>query len=689
MALSDDDLLGVLSSQKRAAPKAAAVNDDALLGALPPKQMSGPLRGTAITGSGIVQGLAHIIGMPGDIAGAIQSHLPSSADQRAWLVRNGIMTPQVAQEAAAREAQNAKDNPSWAPAWNSNAADTFGTPAIDKIGAKLGLFNRPDLKPQNKVEQIATAGAQGLGGAAAFDSGLPSAFAGATSGVGSQVARDAFPKYPGISSFVGGLLGALVPSGVGGTVSKIANAVSGVGNDMVNAYRTAGITPRLAGDVTGNRTLQGLQAFATKDPIGAARMAHAAHDTLGEFQTATENVASGLGRSQTQQDVGNALQGQSRQWLANFRTGSQQRWNLLDQYLPGDTQIGVTNYHDALQRIARDLAGAPSTADILQPGMSRNLATALGNDTAGSAAATGSLTLPWNAVKGIRTRIGEMLSDPVLPVDSNEAELKRIYAGLSQDMQTAARRAGPQAQAAFDNASGYTRNGHDFIDTILRPIMREGQTPEGAAQSVLGKLNSGGSNIAQIRHQMPAAADEVAAYKVRDMAAANPGAQNATGNAVSPATFLTDWSKLSPEAKSSLFVNSDTQDQLSALARISDGIRQTMRQVNTSNTAQHSAWGNLFGTLKNVGYAAAAGYGAGHLAGAGAIPGAVGAGLLAGVEPMSGYVASRLTSSPALTSYFAAPSTFALDPQTARAIAGLSSYAALPPPQDQSSNTPQ
>ena len=98
-------------------------------------------------------------------------------------------------------------------------------------------------------------------------------------------------------------------------------------------------------------------------------------------------------------------------------------------------------------------------------------------------------------------------------------ELKRLYKGLSGDMQDAVTAQGPNAEAAFQFASDSTKQGHSFIDNVLRPFVKEGAAPETAATSVLNSANRGDSLIGPIRQEMPDAANELAAYKLRDMAA--------------------------------------------------------------------------------------------------------------------------------------------------------------------------
>jgi hypothetical protein len=536
---------------------------------------------------------------------------------------------------------------------------------VADFGERTGLWERPDLTPQDNGERYIAAGARGagsaipalLGGPAAV---VPALVSGTASGVGSQAGADLMPDHPVVGALIGGLAGGFGATGAMGMARKGVNAANNVGNATTDAYADLGMTPRLSGDVTDNKFLKGLQAFAAKTPFGAGKIAKAASQTADEFGAASDRVASTLGSAATAQDVGTVLQGESKNWMDRFKLANQKNWNALDQYFPDigfAKRVNVSNYSKALDSISDDLPAAPATAKVLQPGFTRQLADALKQDIGESD------VLPWRTVKGIRSRIGEMLEDPNLPADAGTAELKRLYAGLSKDMQAAVKEAGPEAEAAFKTANTVTANGHKFIDGILRPLIREGQTPEGAASSVLPKMNKGGSVITQIRQEMPAAADEIAAFKIRDMTAAAAGKQNATGDAVSSSSFLTDWNKLSPEAKAALYQDPGVRQKLDSMAKVSEGIKDTMAMANHSNTGSHNSYAAMFHAIKD---AVLGGVG-GHMVGghSGSLIGA-GLGLSA---PMGGYFASALTSSPRLTSYFAAPGL--LNPGAARLATGL------------------
>ena len=344
-------------------------------------------------------------------------------------------------------------------------------------------------------------------------------------------------------------------------------------------------------------------------------------------------------------------------WLGTFRADSQRAWGQLDLFVPKNTPVGAANYATTLATVRNAMPNAPATAETLQPALTKNLLDSLIKDTQAK-------SLTWQDMKAIRTRIGEKLAEPQIVGDTSYTDLKRIYGALSDDLGAAVAARGPQAQAAFDRATALTRDGHGFIENVLSRVMKGDQiAPERAAANALSGAGGGGTMLGEIRREMPQAADELAAFKLRDMGLANAGVQNAEGARFSPGTFVTDKAKLSPEAFNALFLN---DPRIGALATVGDSMKQTARFLNTSNTETMQAMRHALAGLSPVG--ALAGGAAGGWPGA-----AAGWAMGAALPWATGYGAARATTSPALTALMAAPAAGSLSPE-------LLNRAALLPP---------
>lgn len=584
-----------------------------------PEQMQGALRYPAMAASALAKGALTGVGAVGDLQGMMQNAVNPYADAVARMM--GATPP---------------TQPMRPP--------TMSSANLTQAGRELGAVDRPNLQPQNAGERYLSSGAEGVGSMMPFalagpggviGNAIRGVVQGGSAGLGGQAGADLVPSYPGVGRAIGsiaGLAGSGAALGIGG---RIANATQGASSPTLDAYRSLGIDPSLAGDVTGNKFLQMAQATAAKTPFGAGPIHTASEKAIDQWGGALEDTAASLGASKTLQGAGDALQGESKNWLSQWKQASQQAWQAVDKEIPANTPVPATNYAQTLNAVRSQMPGAPATAKTLQPALSQSLLDNLIDDTKSG-------PLSWQDMRGIRTRIGEMISDPKLVGDTGYTDLKRIYGALSDDLSSAVQAQGPNAVAAFDNASAITRNGHSFVENVLSRILKGDQiSPEKAAATVLNTAPNGGTLLGAIRQEMPQAADELAAYKLRDMGAATAGQQNATATRLSPGTFVTDKAKLSQQAHDALFgSNPALAQRIQDLATVGDSMKQTAKFLNTSNTGTHNMMTHVLG-------GAGAGFAAGGVPGA--LYGALGV-------PATEWLTAKGVTSPAVSRLMTAPS---------------------------------
>ena len=98
-----------------------------------------------------------------------------------------------------------------------------------------------------------------------------------------------------------------------------------------------------------------------------------------------------------------------------------------------------------------------------------------------------------------------------------------------------------------------------------------------------------GARINKVRNNVtPNEWNDVVSTTIDRMGLATPGKQNAAGDMFSPDTFLTNWSKLSPEAKSSMFGGRryvETRASLDSLVKVTEALKDSATAKNFSNTA--------------------------------------------------------------------------------------------------------
>jgi hypothetical protein len=599
----------------------------------PPEQMQGIGRDVALPASNLVKGGVSLAGMPGDAYNAVAN----GSNGLANYLTGGFWPYQ----------------PTTNPWDSAHLLDT---------SKNLGITDRPDLTPQNTRERYTAAAADGVGstlplalasGGAGLLPALSALAQGIGAGTGGEFLSNMFPEHPDVARVLGGLFGAFTGGKVGSAATNAAvkgyNAVRGVETPLMEAYRTAGVDPVLAGDLTGSHTLRGVQAMGAKAP-GGGRITDAAANAVDQFGNSVESTASNLGASRTLQEAGTALQNNARGWLQNFRDMGRVLWDRVNSQVPPDSPVSVHNYDAALEQVRRTIGdGAPNTADVLQPALTRRLFDALQLD----ASSNGSLS--WQAVRGIRTRVGEMLANPQIIADTDTAELKRIYGALSQDIQTHLATVDTatgttSASRAFNTANTFTRNGHAILDEGLGHVLQDGMTPEGAASYALAGGKRGGTFLNQLRTEIPGGVDELAAHTLRQAALSPPAFQNAANTRISPSRFQTEISRLSPEAHTALFgADPYVLRRIQAQRTVADSMKQTEQIANHSNTQTSHGMAAALG----LGEAVPAGY-IGYESGG--VRGAIAGAATSIASPwVPGYLAGQATTRPLITSWLARP----------------------------------
>lgn len=255
----------------------------------------------------------------------------------------------------------------------------------------------------------------------------------------------------------------------------------------------------------------------------------------------------------------------------------QQMQSLL---LAGQQKIPVSNLRNLMSDASiQDVAavGAGDTAKVL------NRIPALLDET-------GNVSYP--RLKIFRTTLGQKLSSPSLMGDERAA-LKKIYGSISEDMKAAiVANGGEKGLQAFNKANNAFARSQELLEKSINPLI-EAKTPESVYSLALSGSKQGGSNIKPIMIALnPTQKDFVRGTIVKKMGTQNTGLQDATGEVFSPNKFLTEWNKLSPEARKNVF----TPDQAKAIDSLNKAIasiKETSKIANKSNTVPGLTWAGL------------------------------------------------------------------------------------------------
>jgi hypothetical protein len=601
---------------------------------------------TKMLGGAMIEGGAGLAGVPGDLINAIPKL--SDADTKAAAATPSLPGDEGIQQLA--------------------ASGGLSLPTSQRLlsGAKdLGLVGQPIQQPQNEGERFMAAAARGMAGTAplgALGGGFAglgkAALQGIMSGVGGEAGRILpINENSTAATLAGVLAGQTLGGGLYGAAGRGINAMRGVGNPIINAYDTAGVTPRLLGDVTGKPGLQALQSMAMRSP-GGGRAVGAAQAGANEFGSGVENAAAAFGKSRTLDEAGAALQAEAPQWLDRWNKDQAAAWAPIKAGVPAQAPVDMTGVEQVLNHARSAMPGAPEIANVMTSPTANNLQDALRQVTARGVpiphpgtpmapyAGTGP-NIAWQDADGFRQKVGEELQNSLLARDGQDKMWRGLYGSLADAQGNTATAFGLGKE--YENAKAVTSAGHLFADNVLNKILNNRNPaqntirPNDAASFALSDSSTGGDLLNKIRQEMPQAADELAAYKLRDMAVATPG--KATQDMpTSATTFSRQLNLLAPEARTALFGSSPRIDALQTVAE--RGKETYARYGNAPGTAGAIQHGLVIPSI------VAGGIGGHELGG---LPGAItGAGI--GALPfVTGPALGNLTTREMLTRYLAAP----------------------------------
>ncbi|MDQ1062369.1 hypothetical protein [Stenotrophomonas sp. SORGH_AS_0282] len=578
--------------------------------------MAGPLRDALFGARSVLQGTGSLIGaLGGDALGALETKLTgrpvASFRDNASRLADAIGLPQAqtagdriygdigealtgtgltlgagglasaAAQAPARAAQ-AGIAPALrvAPVATSqaaliNPARAAATPLHQVAGSAPSLAQRGAdiLTAQPVLQAISAATGSGASGAVR-ESGY---------GPGAQIAA--------------ALVGGLAPSAVaaGAPAALRGTLRGGEGNRValeqaIDDFGSLGATPSV-GQGTGAWSRQGLENLLSGGPTSGGVMRQFAEQQNEQIGEGLADISNQLAKNISGERAGRAIERGVDTFAKNTNAMRKALYWQADQHIPSDTRIGVTNTERALAELTTPVAGAEATtAAQISPKIQR-MADTLAEDVA-AAQQAGQAGIPYEAVKRIRSQIGEELSDFSLSTDRPTAQLKRLYASLSQDLESAAQAQGPAAVAAVKRASNYFKASADRLETLERVVDKNGG-PEKVFQAAMAGTKDGATTLRAVMRSLPEDSQKaVSAAVIKRMGLATPGAQNAAGDAFSPNTFLTNWGNISPEAWRTLFgrYGKEFSDNMDKVARVAERIK-TGSEVfkNPSGTANRGA----------------------------------------------------------------------------------------------------
>lgn len=392
--------------------------------------------------------------------------------------------------------------------------------------------------------------------------------------------------------------GGAVGQRAGELLSEGAKAVFGgaktYATQLVDAFKSLKIEPP-GGAVTGSKALQTVEKMLENSPFSAGVMQENAEKILAQTKQAADTLAADFGQVQTKQGAGQVIKEASVRAAERFGFRQEQLYKDAFDMIGADTPVAVDSIKALRLELQAELAKAPQArAGTYNPVIAQ--LRAIEDDAAKGG-------IPFDALRGVRTDIGRDLDSPLLAgaTSSQNTLMKRVYGALTEDMSEAAQATGPEAAKKLAAADRYTRM---FMNTSAQTLDKIARfdADERAFEFAMTSSRDGGTALARLRRNFePEEWDTVAATTLSRMGLARAGAQDATGDAFSVSTFLTNWNKLSPEARGVLFGGGrykDLQPALDNLVKVVGSLKEVEKLTNTSNTARNMI---AFTTLQTLG----------------------------------------------------------------------------------------
>lgn len=560
-----------------------------------PQASSGNARQLGLGTRASIEGVASLVTGPSDLLGAVYNNtarpLVNAATQR--LVGRDVLPEYQSNAGLLSEGLTRAGLPNaetteerlMSDVVRGGAAGVAMPAAATQIPGRVGafLFQRPIVQ---------TVGGMGGGGSAGL------------------AREEGFGPF---GQFVAGMAGGTAASGFAtGVPNATRAAFRGPTSNVpqmqrtIDDFATVGDRPSV-GQVTGNRRMQATENMLSRAPGGAGPLAVRAEQQAANIGARLDARASELAPRANGEQAGRAIDRGLNAFSRDFRSRAETLYSEVDRYIAPDSRVAVTNTQRVLNDVTSPIAGAERTSRMLANPKMAQIRDALGADMDQPLDALllrGPQAIPYEAIKGLRSRVGKMLTESSLVDDVPRAELKRLYGALSQDLAAAAEAAGPQAARAATRANGFWRAGMARVDAVENVINRSGG-PERIFEAATSGSREGATTLRAVMQSLPKEGQRVVTATVlRRLGRANPSQQDDVGGTFSTETFLTNWNRLSPEAKRALFDRHGPKfrENMDTVARVAANLRDGAQVFrNPSGTAQATVQqGTVFGFVMSL-----------------------------------------------------------------------------------------
>lgn len=442
--------------------------------------------------------------------------------------------------------------------------------------AQQAGINTQNPRPDDAASRMLNTAGVIAGGSMVPGAGIRNTAAAA--GGGALAGEVLGPQYAGV--------GAMVPGAAAQAASAAKAAVANPQTVQKNieSFKIAGTAPDVA-QATDSNFFRGLTNVVGRVPGGQgviSKFRELEQKALGK--TAETGVSAEAGGRAIQKGISGE---------GGFLERTKEEWTNLDNAVaakvPKGTTTAPSNTVKALDDLTTPTAGAEKTTGAL---VNPKLAEIKQNLAADLQANNGQI--PFEALRALRSKVGSML-DESLVTGIQGGELKRLYGGLSKDLESAAGEAG--AGSEFSRQANYYRARMERIENTLDKVVGKG-TPEEVFKAIAPTDVDSVNKIRRVMRSLePSEREVVSEAVINRLGRATPGKQTLDSN-FSSETFLTNWNRINDSAKVQLFPDATTRAKLDAIANVSSDIREGKTPFgNPSGTGQAATAAGVYGSV--------------------------------------------------------------------------------------------
>lgn len=445
---------------------------------------------------------------------------------------------------------NLSGRPDLAPAPIEPSEYALGSDWFSRQMDKLAGGNATrNPSPQDPAARTLFTGGEFFGSSLAPGQSIPQTIIrAAIPAAGAGVAAGTFPDQP-----LAPLIGALAPSAAAMSASSATKSLFRGGEagrqkvqQNIDTFKDAGTTPT-AGQAAGGAS-NAIEQYLGRAPGGIHVVSRKGEALAREVGGRTSQISQGVSPVTERSEAGRAIQSGIEGFVGRFKNQWRGINSKLDQHFSPQDGVDMTNTQSSLAKLTAKIRGAEKTSEKLINPKLAELHGSLVDDISSSQG-----KLPYEAVRDLRTMVGERIASSGLTDDVSKGEWKNIYGALSSDLKAAAAQKGGNALNTFNRSNQFYSSGMQRIEGQLENISKK-VSPEEAYRAAVSGAKEGGTRLWALRRSLkPGEWNQVVSTVVDRLGLAVPSKQDATGEMFSTETFLSNWNNISKQAKGALF----------------------------------------------------------------------------------------------------------------------------------------